>query len=70
MINFADGTWLQLKRHMEMKLEVERKKNDGTDLDERQTYLIRGRISLLKELLALELAEEVRQAQARIEHPD
>lgn len=70
MINFEDGTWRQLKNYMQGKLDSERRKNDGLDLTEKETEQIRGRISLLKELLALDQAEEVRLAQARIEHPE
>lgn len=67
MINFDDGTWRQVTRWAESKLKTEREKNDGMDLDAVQTAVIRGRISLLKELLAL---PRVSEAQARIDQPE
>lgn len=57
----------KLFQHM---LEKERIKNDGVALTEAETNQIRGRISLLKELLALPTQKILMEAQARIEHPD
>lgn len=45
-------TWLRLVEHLEQRLDVLRKQNDGR-LDEVQTARMRGRIAQLKELISL-----------------
>ncbi len=47
-----NALWLKLKRHMEELLKNARGNNDG-DLDPVQTGKLRGRISVLKQLIAL-----------------
>lgn len=50
--------WIRLHAHLSEKLEIARKKNDG-DLTPDQTAKLRGRISALKEILALSETEPV-----------
>lgn len=45
--------WLKIKEHMESRLAVHRRKNDG-DLDATQTARIRGRIAELLNLMAMD----------------
>lgn len=45
--------WLKLREHLESKLDFYRRKNDG-DHNDIETALIRGRISVLKNLLELD----------------
>ena len=68
-INFSDGTWRQVSQWAEQKLKTEREKNDGVELDPVQTAVLRGRISLLKELLALPRVKDA-EARARIDQPE
>jgi hypothetical protein len=63
--NSVTWNWAQTKRWAEAMLDRERKKNDALDLDPVQTAHTRGRISLLKELLSLEI-----RARARIDQPE
>lgn len=65
-INFADGTWKQIQLWAEARLKSEREKNDAVDMDPIQTAATRGRIAVLKELLALPRRAE---AQARMSDP-
>lgn len=45
--------WKKLLKHFQEQLDTERKANDGS-LDEKATAKVRGRISKLKELIALD----------------
>lgn len=45
--------WKKLKEHIETRLDLLRKKNDG-NLDEFETARLRGRISELKSFFALD----------------
>lgn len=57
VLNQADrdsGLWQRLKKHLEHRRDVLRKKNDSPLLDERATAEVRGRLAQLKELLALD----------------
>lgn len=69
-IDFSSSASQAYQKMFEYMLERERKKNDGLDLDEAKTNQIRGRISLLKELVALPKIREIEDAQLRIEHPE
>lgn len=44
--------WMRLRGHMEQRLAELRAQNDNTSLDDRKTAELRGRIAMLKELLA------------------
>jgi hypothetical protein len=46
--------WRRLKKEFQRQLDVERARNDGIHHDERQTAYMRGRISVLKYLIALD----------------
>jgi hypothetical protein len=46
--------WRRLKKELEKRLESERARNDGLNQDERQTAYNRGRIAVLKDLIALD----------------
>jgi hypothetical protein len=46
--------WRRLKKELERQLDAERARNDGINHDERQTAYLRGRIAVLKELIALD----------------
>lgn len=48
-----EPNWKQVDAWLRKKLDQERTKNDSPDLDDRQTGYTRGRIAMLKELLAL-----------------
>ena len=48
----------KLVRHLEARLESNRRKNDGENLDQVQTAMLRGRIAELKQLLNLLAAGE------------
>lgn len=65
-INFTDGSWRQIEQWAEARLKSEREKNDAVDMDPIQTATTRGRIALLKELLAL---PRVAEARARMSDP-
>lgn len=47
------AVWQKLKTHLETRLEVMRKRNDG-DLSEVETGRLRGQIAFAKELLGLD----------------
>jgi hypothetical protein len=49
----SSALWKKLKAHLEERLELNRKKNDG-DLTEIQTAKLRGRNSELKHLIDLD----------------
>ena len=51
--DFQTGTWKRLVKHLEDRLKDLRLQNDSTQLDERKTAVIRGRINEVKELLTL-----------------
>ena len=46
------GTWLRLKEHIEDRIDVLRRKNDG-DLSEIETARLRGCLVAYKEILML-----------------
>jgi hypothetical protein len=52
MIDFGSSSWRELDRLLRQKLETLREKNDNP-LDLSETADIRGRIAVIKELLAL-----------------
>ena len=49
--------WKKLEEYLEEKLSIYRSRNDG-DLSEIETARLRGRISMVKEFLALSEAPE------------
>lgn len=51
-------TVAKLKRYLEARLESNRRKNDGENLDQVQTAVLRGRIAETKQLLNLLAADE------------
>ncbi|MFI4939809.1 MAG: hypothetical protein ACHP7O_05650 [Burkholderiales bacterium] len=65
-LHFSDRTWREIARWAEERLTVERRRNDDAKLDAAQTAFCRGRISILKDLLALPAHRE---AQARMDEP-
>lgn len=44
--------WLKLEKHINERIDVMRRRNDG-DLDDRETARLRGKIAAFKELLEL-----------------
>lgn len=48
------STWNRIKKHLEEQLRVEREKNDAPTLTPERTAYTRGRIAVIKELLALD----------------
>lgn len=48
------GLWPRLKKELDRQLAHERSRNDGISHNERETAYIRGRIAVLKELIALD----------------
>ena len=60
----------QYQRLFQHLLDQARIRNDGLELSVEQTHQIRGRIALLKELLALPQQKMLLDAQARIGHPE
>jgi hypothetical protein len=70
MINFSSGDWQQVQKWAEAKLATERNKNDDPQLDVAATGLARGRIAMLKELLALPTLNSALATQARMGDPD
>lgn len=46
------ATWVVLKKHLEGRLDILRRQNDG-DMDERRSARLRGRIAEVKAMLAL-----------------
>lgn len=49
----ASSTWVKIREHLEERLDVLRKKNDG-QLDLVETADVRGQIKMVKFLLALD----------------
>lgn len=47
------GTWKRLKVQLEEELATQRVRNDSVNLTPEQTAATRGRIALIKEILAL-----------------
>ena len=50
--DFRTGAWLRLVEHMQERIDELRRSNDS-DLSEKQTADVRGRIAELKRFLAL-----------------
>ncbi len=50
--DFQTGTWKRLTKHLEQRLQALRESNDST-MSESNTAVIRGKIAMVKELLAL-----------------
>ena len=46
--------WKKVKKHLESRLDIHRRKNDNKSLDAVETALLRGRIAELKILLDLD----------------
>lgn len=65
----ASGAQSYQKLFQEL-LDQARIRNDGLNLSTEETNQIRGRIALLKELIALPQHKLIRDAQSRIEHRD
>lgn len=51
-MDFQSRTWGKTREALEFKLEALRKQNDGVHLDAVKTAELRGRISVVKEILA------------------
>jgi hypothetical protein len=49
----ASSLWLRLRAHLEERLSAARMVNDNASLSEQDTAALRGRIRLLKSLIAL-----------------
>lgn len=60
----------QYQQLFEEELDKARKRNDGLSLTNDETQQLRGRIALLKELLALPGQKQIWDAQAMVEHPE
>jgi hypothetical protein len=69
-IDYGSSAAISYNRYFQKLLEDARVQNDGLDVTPERTNQLRGRIALLKELLALPTQKSVMDAQARIEHPD
>lgn len=69
-IDYTTGVSQQYQKLFEEMLERERRKNDGLNLSEAETNQTRGRIALLKELIALPNSHSRDAAQSGIEHPE
>jgi hypothetical protein len=52
-LNTGSNTWTFIKKWAENELMATRMSNDSLEKDETQTAALRGRIKLLKEILAL-----------------
>jgi hypothetical protein len=65
--NFSAQAWVEIARWAEERLALERQRNDDLKLDVAQTAHCRGRISVLKDLLAL---PKHKVAQARLDEPE
>lgn len=50
----ADPLWVRLKAHLEARLLEARAQNDNPQLDAAATAALRGRIAVLKGLIALD----------------
>lgn len=68
-IDFSTGAAVQFQALFNSLLEEARNKNDA-DLSMEETQKLRGRIALLKELIALPKTQKVMEAQSRLDHPD
>lgn len=64
MIDHSSSAAQSYQELFKQMLEKERKKNDGLSLTDADTQQIRGRISVLKELIALPEAKNLRDAQS------
>jgi hypothetical protein len=69
MMNFPHVSWIQIEAWAKTKLDQERFKNDDAAMDAVQTAFIRGRIALLKELLALPTNQD-KATRARMTGPE
>jgi hypothetical protein len=69
-IDFSSGPIQAYHRYLEQLLSESRAKNDGLSLSAEETHQLRGRIALLKELLALPTMKKTMEAQARFGHPE
>lgn len=67
-IDFSSGVSGQYQTHFEELLKQARVKNDGTSLTDAETNQIRGRIALLKELIALPNKASALKAQSSTDH--
>ena len=54
--DFQTGTWKRLTKHLEQRLQALRESNDST-MSESSTAAIRGKIAMVKELLALSVED-------------
>ena len=64
-----DINWLYIETWAKQEIDLARLKNDG-DLNEIATAKLRGRLSVLKELVALPEDKRFRETQSRIDAPD
>ena len=64
-----DINWLYIDTWAKQEIDRARSKNDG-DLNEIATAKLRGRLSVLKELIALPEDKRFRETQSRIDAPD
>jgi len=64
-IDFTSSVSQAYQKLFEKMLDDERRKNDGLELSIEKTSQIRGRISLLKELLALPRVRDIELQQIR-----
>jgi CHASE3 domain sensor protein len=69
-IDFGSSAAKSYQQLFEKMLNEARNKNDNLKLSVDETNQIRGRIAVLKELLALPNHKKIAEAQARIEHPE
>jgi hypothetical protein len=56
-IRFNSSEWQAIKEYCEGKLEIFRQQNDEITLDPIQTAVIRGQISMCKEIIGLEKSD-------------
>lgn len=69
-IDHGSSAAISYQRYFEHLLEKYRNMNDGLNLTEAETQQIRGRIALLKELIALPKTKEILDAQSRHGQPE
>lgn len=69
-IDFGSSAAQSYMKLFERMLDEARVRNDGLGLDESETNQIRGRIAVLKELIALPTRQRNLDAQSRNGHPD
>lgn len=62
--------WPEIETFVKGRLEGERAKNDAVGLSDAETNAIRGRISILKELLRLPETLKLRQSPVHNGEPD